>query len=113
MKKISEKELSRKCDQYLNRKGWWRVISRTDRPTTQRRGIPDICATDDRGRSWFFELKVGYNKLSECQRLEIEDIKEVTHRVFVIHSVEEMIDKINKNWGDSIPEQEVKNEIDN
>lgn len=85
-----EKSLHRDVYNELLRRRIWFVDSRMDRPTTQRKGIPDfICCV--RGEFLAIELKRPGEKPKEEQIHEINEIRQSGGRVCVATSLEEVI----------------------
>lgn len=64
--KGEEKELSRLVVTDLRRRGCIVVVSRTDKPTGQDRGVPDLIVMRG-GKVCCIELKAGRNVLSKAQ----------------------------------------------
>lgn len=62
-----EKALSALVVADLRRRGYFVIVSRTDKPTSQQKGIPDIIACHG-GHVAMVELKAGNGKLSTAQR---------------------------------------------
>lgn len=62
-----EKQLSALVVADLRRRGFVVVVSRTDKATTQDKGVPDLIVMRD-GRVACIELKAGRNVLSQAQK---------------------------------------------
>ena len=75
--------IAAECD----KRKWAYVWSRRDRPTTQRKGVPDFIIFASRGRVLQVECKTKTGKLSRDQQGWIMQVEKDGHVVHVVRSL--------------------------
>lgn len=100
---MSEKDLHRQIRQLLDAKGIVYFESRMDRPTTQRKGVPDfIFAVWRRCEAWIYpvawECKIGKGKLSSEQEETFKRLQRPPNawQCTVIRSLDEAIAELER-----------------
>ena len=93
---VSEREIHRQIEQWLNSKGIVFRHDRMDRKTTGTVGWPDFTFAGDMGSRGAcpvgIEVKAAGGTLSDEQRLLHDRMRLDGWRVFVVHSLQEMIE---------------------
>jgi hypothetical protein len=96
-----ESELHKQIEEELKRRRWYYVHSRTDRATTQQKGVPDFIIAmpenkygDDPQTLWI-EVKKKGGKLSPEQTITKHVLTALGHRFAVVYSFQEFLEVIN------------------
>lgn len=88
---MAEKELHRQIEQWLRMKGVRCIVhSRTDRKTTQAKGVPDFLFVAF-ARPYAIEVKVGANKLTAEQERWLSDSVMDGWHCRVVRSLDDLI----------------------
>lgn len=88
---IAEKELHRQIEQWLRMKGVRCIVhSRTDKRTTQAKGVPDFLFVM-RGNAFAIEVKVGNNQLTKEQEAWLVDAAVDGWICRVVRSLDQLI----------------------
>ena len=87
-----------KIEAELKRRRWFYVKSRTDRRSTQQKGVPDFIvaarATNsmhDNGKTFWIEAKARGNKLSKEQNITRHVLLALGHKFSVVFSMKEFL----------------------
>ena len=94
-KVASEASLHDQIAAELKRRQWYFVHSRTDRATTQAKGVPDFIIARPDGVTLWLEIKLPKGKLTPEQAGTIHWLRRLGHRAEVIYSFEEFLSHAN------------------
>jgi hypothetical protein len=76
------------CDRRL----WYPIHSRMDRPTTNGKGVCDFIIAADKGQTFYIECKSATGKLSGDQQIFITWMKRLGHPVHVVTSFQQFLE---------------------
>ena len=89
-----ERDIHDAIEYELNRRRWYYVHSRTDKPTTQRAGVPDFIIALPDGNSLWVEVKKKGGKLSAEQNITRHILLSLGHRFALVFSMDDFLEAI-------------------
>lgn len=90
---VREAELHRKILDYCQARGWPRVYSRMDVPSTAGIGTPDFVIAMPDAKTLWIEAKVGGGKVRPEQAAWIASLRILGHRARVVWSFDEFLEE--------------------
>jgi hypothetical protein len=89
-----ERDLHDDIQAECERRMWWTIHSRMDRPTSIGKGVCDFIIMADGARTIYVECKSKTGKLSDDQRIFITWMKRLGHTVHVVTSFQQFLELI-------------------